>query len=60
MRTERLARALRCSGTMTIDDAVDVIDDSGGDREVGGDGFGSSRERRVSRQVSIHFLCRCC
>ena len=36
MRTERLARALRRSGTTTIDDAVDVVDDTGGDGEVGG------------------------
>ena len=43
MRTERLARALRCLGTTTIDDVVDVVDDSGGDGEVGGDGFRSNR-----------------
>ena len=36
MRTERLARALRRSGTTTIEDAVDVIDDTGGDGEVRG------------------------
>lgn len=36
MRTERLARALRRSGTTTIDDAVDVVADTGGDGEVGG------------------------
>ena len=35
-RTERLARALRRSGTTTIDDAIDVIDDTGDDGEVGG------------------------
>jgi hypothetical protein len=36
MRTERLARALRRSGTTTIDDAVNVVADTGGDGEVGG------------------------
>ena len=36
MRTERMARALWRSGTTMIDDAVDVVDDTGGDREDGG------------------------